>query len=51
MDGIACSAKIMTSGFLKQGNTKDEECLVGMIVNALEILDNRVNVWEGRGYN
>lgn len=48
MGGIACVAKLMTSGFLKQGNIKDEESLVGMIGKALEILDNNsVTVWDG----
>lgn len=46
-DGIAGSAKLMTSGFLKAGNTKDEDSLVGMILKALEILDNTVIVWWG----
>lgn len=50
-DRIAGSAKLRTSGFLKGGNTKDEDSLVGKILKALEILDNSVIVWEGRGYN
>lgn len=38
----------MTSGFLKQGNTKDEASLGGMIGKALVILDNNsVMVWDG----
>lgn len=50
-DGIAGFAKLMTSGFLRGRNTKDENSLAGMILKALEILDNSVIVWEGRGSN
>lgn len=49
LSGIACvaNAKLMTSGFLKQGNTKDDVRLVGMIGKALEILDNNsFTVWD-----
>lgn len=45
-DVIADSVKLMTSGFLKGGNTKDENSLIGMILKTLEILDS-VIVWKG----
>lgn len=50
-DGIAASAELMTSGFPRGRSTKDENSLVGMILKALEILDNSAIVWEGRGSN
>lgn len=37
--------------FPERGNAKDEESLVGMMLKALEILDNSVIVWEGQGYD